>query len=61
MEFKTKKFNKIMSYSYWTALHIAADNDNIEAVRLLLSNDKTDPNITIILLLIMYDIFIQNI
>lgn len=31
---------------YKAALHIAAENDDIETVKLLLANNKTDVNIT---------------
>ena len=43
MTFQINYFNKIIIYFYYTALHFAAENNNIEIVKLLLAN----PNIKV--------------
>ena len=37
--------NEIMQKFYKTALYLAIENDDIEIVKLLLNNDKTDVNL----------------
>lgn len=41
----TKYFNGIISKSYFTPLHLASQNNNIEIVKLLLSMKSIDVNI----------------
>lgn len=47
MKFKIRIFNKIkiIIKTNWSVLYIAVMNKNYEIVKLLLSNDKVDPNI----------------
>ena len=49
MEFSIKSFNEIMTRFNKTALYFAVEKENIEIVQLLISNNKTDPNIICIL------------
>lgn len=41
---------KLFLLCYKTALYLAVEKDNYDIIRLLLSNDAIDPNITIILM-----------
>ena len=41
-------FNDILIYLYKTALYLAVEKENIEIVKLLLTNDKIDINLTYI-------------
>ena len=41
-------FNEIQTYIYKTALFTAVEKENVEIVKLLLTNDKIDVNIIII-------------
>ena len=59
MTFKIKLFNgiknknhliKFFHTNYLAALYHAVDKENIEIIKLLLSNDKIDPNISNILI-----------
>ena len=45
MKFKIKMLNKVLIYFNKTALCLAVEKENIEIVKLLLSNDKIDVNI----------------
>ena len=53
-EFKSFFFNK-------TALYYSVENYEIEIIKLLLKNKKTDPNIKVILINILNKIYIFNI
>ena len=49
MKFKIKTFNQIITWINKTALYHAVEEENIEIIQLLLSNDKIDVNILNIL------------
>ena len=45
MEFKINYLNRISFYFYQTALYLAVEKENIEIIKLLLSNNKLNINI----------------
>ena len=49
IKFEITFFNEIKKLFYITALYLAVQRGNIEIIKLLLSNDKIDPNIICIL------------
>ena len=53
MKFKIKYFNEILKKkkNYKIPLYFAVEKENIEIIKLLLSNDKIDVNILYILIL----------
>ena len=51
MKFKIISFNEIIIRIYKTALYLAVEKENVDIIKLLLSNDKIDINILNILLL----------
>ena len=56
MEFSIKSFNEIMTRFNKTALYFAVEKENIEIVQLLISNNKTDPDVIYILSYYYYKI-----
>ena len=62
MKFKIISFNRIQNhniryniiYFYKTPLYLAVENENIEIIKLLLSNDKLDTNLGYILNIFIY-------
>ena len=51
MKFKTISLDEIFIYFYKTALYLAVEKENIEIIKLLLSNDIIDVNIPYILII----------
>lgn len=51
---------KLFLLCYKTALYLAVEKDNYDIIRLLLSNDAIDPNITIILMNFFFVIIFPN-
>ena len=49
MSFNIKLFNEIMARFDKTALYLAVEKENVEIVKLLMTNEKIDPNIICIL------------
>ena len=49
MKFKITYFYEILIYLYKTALYLAIEKENLDIIKLLLSNDKIDVNILSIL------------
>ena len=49
MKFKIISFNEILIKFYKTALYLAVEKENLEIVKVLLTNDKIDINIINIL------------
>ena len=45
MEFKDISFDEILIWLYIQALYLAVENENLEIIKLLLTNDKIDINI----------------
>ena len=52
--------NNIHLYIYKTAIFLAVERENIEIVKLLLTNDKLDVNIQYILLIIFLKFKMKN-
>ena len=56
MKFSIKSFNEIIALFNKTALYLAVEKENVEIVKLLISNNKIDPNIICILSYYYYKI-----